>query len=118
MKLPHALQSAAATGLLALGLLGWSATPALAYTRTQCDDDGDYCWRISCNYYYGGDCHPIDGSGYYRNGYYRRYHNYSGRYYGGGGYYGGYDSNRRYACDRDGDDCRWTNTNRYDDDDE
>ncbi len=112
MKLSRVVPSAAATGVLVLGLLGASATPAAAYTRTKCDSDGDYCWRVSCTYY--DDCHPIDGSGYYRNDYYRRYNRYSDSYYGGR--YGGYHSDRRYVCDRDGDDCRWTYSRRdYDD---
>ena len=118
MKLSRVVQSAAASGVLTLGLLAASASPASAYTRTKCDSDGDYCWRVSCTYY--DDCHPIDGSGYYRNDYYRRYHRYSGGY---GGYYGGYHSgydryhsDRRYVCDRDGDDCHWSYTRRdYDD---
>jgi len=96
---------------MGLGTLGLSSTPALAdHVRTQCDRDGDYCWRVWCDHDWD-DCHRIDGSGYHRYGYYRRSY-YGGYGYGGGYYrrYNDYDYNggRRWVCDADGDDCHWT----------
>ena len=103
MRVSHALQTVAVAGLMGLGILGTSTTPALAdHVRTQCDRDGDYCWRVWCDWDWD-DCHRISGSGYHRYGYYNR--SYYGNYYGG----------RGVVCDRDGDDCRRVYRN-YDDD--
>jgi len=108
MRLSRALQSAAVAGILGLGLLGTSATPALAdHVRTQCDRDGDYCWRIWCDRDWD-DCHRIAGSGYRRsNSYYRynRYGDYSGYYRNS--YRRSYSSGGHWVCDSDGDDCHW-----------
>lgn len=96
---------------MGLGALSISTTPALAdQVRTQCDREGDFCWRVACDW--DGDCHRIPGSGYHRAGYFNR------GYYGGNGYYGHYrndyyrndygNNGRRWVCDRDGNDCHWT----------
>ena len=103
---------------MGLGMLGLSSTPASAdYVRTQCDRDGDYCWRVWCDWD-GDDCHRVSGSGYHRYGYYNRsYYNggYGGYYHRYNNYYGNgyYNSGRRWVCDRDGDDCRWTYGDSY-----
>ena len=114
MRVSHVLQSAAVAGLMGLGILGGSTTPALAdYVRTQCDRDGDYCWRVWCDWD-GDDCHRVAGSGYRRYGYNRSYY---GGYNGYGDYYHRYNYNnyygnsysgRRWVCDRDGDNCHWS----------
>jgi hypothetical protein len=61
VRLSHLLQSATVAGILGLGLLGTSATPALAdHLRTRCDNDGDTCWRVWCDHDWD-DCHPVAG---------------------------------------------------------
>jgi hypothetical protein len=117
VQLKRAIQPVAVAGLLGLGFLGASSTPALAdHVRTQCDRDGDYCWRVWCDRDWD-DCHPVPGSGYNRYSYYRRptfYSNYGSNY---GSYDGSYYHERRVVCDWDGDDCRPAYTH-HDNDDE
>jgi len=70
-------------GCAALGLAA-SIAPAAAHTYVRCDYDGDRCVRIHCDW---------DGDECWRESAY-----YSRPYYYGSG---------RWACDEDGDDCRW-----------
>jgi len=78
------LKSAAVAGVLTLGGLAASAVPASADTyETRCNGYGD-CYRVRCDDWHN-DCVRM---GYYRSDYYHR-------------------NDRRWVCDRDGDDCHW-----------
>lgn len=108
MRISKTLQTAALAGVLGLGMLAATTTPAKAdraYTR--CDRDGDRCWRVVCDWD-GDDCHRYAIPTRYRdwrNGYYRDRYNSYDRYYDRGYYDSGY---RRWVCDRDGDRCYWS----------
>lgn len=83
LRTANLLKGVAAAGLLTLGALGASATPASADSiETRCNGFGD-CYRVRCDDWHQ-DCVRI---GYYRSDY--------------------YGSNRRWVCDADGDDCHW-----------
>ena len=71
-----------------LGLAGAVSTSALA-DYTQCDSDGDHCWRVHTGYY----------------DYDRDYHRYNSGYYD--------NSGRRWVCDADGDRCHWSYYHYY-----
>lgn len=90
MKLPKSLRTLTFAGIGGIAIAAATATVASAhYTYTQCDRDGDHCWRVRCDN--DGDyCRRI---GYVRGGY--DYHHYRHHY-------------RRWVCDRDGDDCHWS----------
>lgn len=94
MKLPKSLRTLTFAGIGGVALAAATATVASAhYTYTQCDRDGDRCWRVRCDND-GDECRRVDnyyrGSSYYSHRPY--YHNY----------------NRQWVCDRDGDDCHWS----------
>lgn len=88
------LKSAAVAGLLGLGFAGVTATPAAAETyETHCNGFGD-CYRMRCNDWHE-DCERI---GYYNSDYDRNH--------------------RRWVCNSDGDNCRWSYYDGYRYDDE
>jgi|SRR5215472_3725684 len=103
LKFSNTLKRTAFAGALGVAAVVGFAGAASARDYTRCDADGDRCYRVHCDW---------DGDNCYRessyNNYYNRdyYHRYNRGYYGG--YYGGYHD-RRYVCDADGDNCRWTN---------
>jgi hypothetical protein len=108
MQISKALKTAALAGLFGLGALGAVSSPAEAHrVYTRCDSDGDRCWRVVCDND-GDDCRRYGVDTTYR---YRDYLNNYGYY--GNGYGDTYDryyrrGQRRWLCDRDGDDCHWT----------
>jgi len=83
LRTSNLLKGAAGAGLLVLGALGASATPASADSiETRCNGFGD-CYRVRCDDWHQ-DCVRV---GYSRSDY--------------------YGSNRRWVCDADGDDCHY-----------
>lgn len=80
------LKMMALAAVAGIGLAGAASNSALA-DYTQCDRDGDHCWRVHTGYYD-------------RDDYYRGYRPYDSGYYG-------YNYNRRWVCDEDGDNCHW-----------
>src|SRR5215472_1744778 len=107
LKFSNTLKRTALAGALGVAAVVGFAGAASARDYTRCDADGDRCWRVHCDWD-GDNCYRESNS-YYRD-YYHRYDrgNYGGYYGGYRGYYGGYHD-RRYVCDADGDNCRWTN---------
>ncbi|HUO93283.1 MAG TPA: hypothetical protein VMU22_10190 [Rhizomicrobium sp.] len=91
------LKYAAVAGALGIGAIALGTGTAAARTYTDCD--GGSCVRVHCNDF-TGDCWRESA---YRD--YDRDYNYDHDYYNG--LYGGYDTDRHWACDEDGDDCRW-----------
>lgn len=98
MHFSKTLKTAALAGLVGLGFVAASTSPAMAdRSYVRCDRDGDRCWRVVCDWD-GDDCRTYRiNSGYYgyrgRYGYGSRYNNYNNSYYNNG---------RRWVCDRDG----------------
>ena len=88
----------AAAGTIGLAALLAGSSAASARTFTRCDSDGDNCVRVHCDWD-GGNCwrEPL----YRERDDYRTYRDYDS------GYYGGYNLDRRWVCDSDGDNCRW-----------
>jgi|SRR5678816_17674 hypothetical protein len=86
---------AAFAGLLSLGLVAGTATPAEAsYVTRSCDSYG--CYRVRCSDD-GLACRRISGyfeSDYDADDFYDRPY---------------YHRDARYLCNSDGEDCRWTN---------
>jgi len=102
------LKTTALAGLFGLGFLAATASPALAHrVYTQCDNDGDRCWRVVCDDD-GDDCRRVPiRTGWYRNDDDRSYWGNRDR----DDWYRNRDHDRwdrRWVCDRDGDYCRWT----------
>ncbi|MDE2134208.1 MAG: hypothetical protein KGM97_06635 [Alphaproteobacteria bacterium] len=114
-RLSKPLKTAALAGLFGLGMFVASATSASAhYISTRCDSDGDRCWRVVCDDD-GDDCRRANSYGSYYGDYnrsdyynrtYNRWHDYD-RYNRDYGRY-----NRRWVCDSDGENCRWS-TSRW-----
>jgi hypothetical protein len=99
-NLSFALKTTALAGLFGAGLFVATATPALAYrSYTQCDNDGDRCWRVVCDND-GDDCRREQIN----------YYDYNRRYdWNRDRYYRGYERNyRHWVCDEDGDRCHWS----------
>lgn len=94
----------ASFGIAALAAATTAASAHRSYT--QCDRDGDRCWRVICDDD-GDDCRRVStnwGRSYWHNRYDR------GDRWSGDRWYGdrGYDQRRgRWVCDDDGDRCRW-----------
>ncbi|MBU6297260.1 MAG: hypothetical protein KGJ79_02905 [Alphaproteobacteria bacterium] len=109
----NTLKTAALAGLLGLGAMAATATPALAHqVYTRCDRDGDTCYRVLCDDD-GDDCRTIrsfNRDTYWNDSYGRGYGYYRG--YGRSNYRG------RWVCDGDGDRCRWVSYYNNEDDDD
>ncbi len=109
MRFSKNLKTAAVAGLFGLGFVLAASGPALAHRAyTQCNRDGDHCWRVVCDND-GDDC-----STYRLNADYYGYgcHRWNRHYYRDGerDHYRGYDRSgyRHWVCDRDGDRCHWS----------
>ncbi len=81
INVPRSTAFAMLLGMIAVTAV---ASPAAAHSYTRCDWDGDHCVRVNCDWD-GDECWRQ--SEYYGQPYYNR----SGR----------------WACDSDGDSCRW-----------
>ena len=101
--------------LAAAGLIGVGAGIALTGSASaetishRCDADG--CWTVSCDND-GGYCRRVwDGDRYSRRHYTASDYSYehaNGRYVGNTWVpYDQYQHRRSWACDSDGDNCRW-----------
>lgn len=91
MKLPKSLRTLTFAGIGGIAIAAATATVASAhYTYTQCDRDGDRCWRVRCD---------DDGDYCRRTGYVTGEDVYSHRYY--------HRHYRHWVCDSDGDRCHW-----------